>query len=528
MFFAVLTALLASGNVRASLQRPSATAAPPADAATATAAPLHLQLPASVVAVPAASDDLPSTSDERLGDPPADFADLTPLNAADPPRELTYDSLIHKRGPRPAAVAAWDLGDHLNVRGFGAQTKAGTGYQRLVGSDAVDYALNGVVVENHLSLDDSDQLDIVAGWLSGRADVPGSTPRHGTAWSVATDAALLSRRLTLHAEYAGSQFEWTDAGRLEPRADQAYRVKLEYNAAPTSSMNWRLGSEYSAVGAWFASLANPSLAGDRSSLRSYGRLKTTQWQFDLALERRRNNLADDPSRAIVFSDRLQLSTGWSPDTQPPFALLGRPTVRLAAELGRHRELAAAGTATGGTESRPSANLALQGEFSHDGWLWGWRAKGGRSPLAVDAAVNRGSRVMGFDLYGDFTRGASPLAVKPTLSWQNREDLQTGTRAGKWRAALSSATIALHHDLHAKFDLAYQRQVRSDGTEVDDSAGVGANLVWTLLKPGTNRRGLALALSGKLRDGDPANSGSAVDGDYALMMSLSTENPLGTW
>ncbi len=445
------------------------------------------------------------------------------------PQKLAYNSLIHKDLDRPGAVAEWDLGEQIQIRGFGVSSQADSGYKRLVGTDDARYQLNGVLVEQQLPSYGDNQFSMVSGWVSGTARSKGSEQHGGSAWSVAGNASMLSNQLRLHAEYAGSEFEWdrSAADTKEVDAGQAYAMSMEYHAAEDAPHKWHVGTQYSEVTPWFGSLGNPTLSTDRINLRTYGGITVDEWQFDAAVDRRRNNLEEDPSRPVIITDKLQLATIWSPTEAPFFDVLGKPSYKVASEFGKSHYVATSDNSAAQDPLQRSIDLSLQSEFAHDEWLWGMRAKGGRAPGKIDAATSAGIRTMGFDVYGDISAGL-PLSVKPALSWQRKRDAATGTTADKWRAGISSSAITLRHDLQANFDVAYQSRSRSDDVDNDSVADVGANLVWTLQQPSSTRRGLALAFSGNVLHGNPAVRGSEDEPGYSFMVSLSTDNPLGSW
>lgn len=475
-------------------------------------------------------------ADDELGDndrenSPEQF--LATLRAGDMqasvgPQKLAYNSLIHKDLDRRGAVAEWDLGEKIQIRGFGVSSQADSGYKRLVGTDNARYQLNGVLVEQQLPSYGDNQFSMVSGWVTGTARSNGSERHGGSAWSVAGNASMLSSQLRLHAEYAGSEFEWqksddndnTDAG-------EAYALSMEYHAAESSPHKWHVGTEYSEVAPWFGSLGNPTLSTDRINLKTYGGVTFGEWQFDVAVDRRRNNLEEDPSRPVIVTDRLQMATIWSPSEPPFLEVLGNPSYKVATEFGKSRHIATSDSTTTKEPLQRSIDLSLQSEFAHDAWLWGMRAKGGRAPGKIDAATSEGIRTLGFDVYGDIAAGL-PMSIKPAVSWLRKRDASTGTTADKWRAGITSSPISLRHDLHANFDIAYQSRARSDDVDNDSITDVGANLVWTLQSPSSTRRGLALAFSGSVLHGNPAVSSTEEEPGYSFMVSLSTDNPLGGW
>ena len=452
------------------------------------------------------------------------------LQASVGPQKLAYESLIHRDRDRRGAVAAWDLGGRIQIRGFGVQSKAESGYRRLVGSDRAHYQLNGVILEHELTAKEGKAIDVAVGWISGNARTTGTNASGGSAWSVAGSAAVLSRRLRLQAEYAGSQFEWDSRSHTGggPRTDtgDAYRVGVEYRAPKAAPLDWHVGTEISEVAPWFGSLGNPVLDTDRTRLRAYGGASFGGWQLDLALDRRRDNLEGDPSRPVVVSDRLKLATLWSPAQLTAIDSIGRPSYKLAAELGRSCHLATGGVAVARRPLQRSVDLSLQSEFSHADWLWGMRARGVFAPGAIDALDSAGIRSLAFDLYGDFA-GGSAWPVKPTLSWQRRRDAVTGTTADLWRAGAATSTIEIRDDLQANLDVSVEQHDRLGGMASDRAADVDAKLVWTLQRPSSNRDGLALAISGSLASGG-RDAGNGDEAAYELMVLLSTDNPLGSW
>ena len=168
---------------------------------------------------------------------------------------------------------------------------------------------------------------------------------------------------------------------------------------------------------------------------------------------------------------------------------------------------------------------LEGELDATGWQLGLRVKGNVGNGPADASAG-GATGLGVDLYGDLSAGL-PIPIKPSLSWQRRHTADDRAASDVWRATAELASVELRPDLAADFELALQHRGPSDGQSSAFSAGFGLGLVWTLQRSAANRRGLSLTGSGKLSSSAEHSDGTD-DAAEGLMISLSSEDPLGGW
>ena len=434
-------------------------------------------------------------------------------------QKLSYNSLIHSDLDRLGAIAEWDIDRDLQLRGFGSGAHKLKGFGRLLGSDEADYRVNGFIVEQNLHLPGADEAKLLGGWVSGSASADNAHQRNGRAWSLASNAALAAGRMRLHLEYAGSELDGLRAhGERDSDSitGEAYRSRVEFVAPAVAAFPWRAGSEYSRVSAQFGSLANPTLATDKASVKTFAAVALGEVKLDLSWDRGQSNLLRDPTRPVSQSDYTKLVASWSSDTLVGLSLLGRPSYRIATDVGNKRQLA---TSASEARSEPRSLLSLQTEFAQPTWLWGVKAKGGRVAGAIDAPVPAGLHSLAFDLYGDM-HGFEHLPVKPVISWQRKRDLATGTTSRRWRAGLAAPSFALRHDLLADFDLGLQRRVRSDGVEEDLAAKFSGKLRWMVERPTPSRSGLALELSGRFV-ASHTDTGANGD-DFLFMVSLSSQ------
>ncbi len=426
-------------------------------------------------------------------------------------QKLAYESFIHKDRERSGTAANWSLGDATRVLGFGMRSSAQT-------------RLNGVVMEHRWSMPGDDQIGLAGGWISASA-LAADGARAGSAWSVAGDASLLARRLRLRLEHAASRSD-QDTARDAPNASgMANKVAMELHARDQAAVGWHLGVEQSRVTPVFVSLANPGLATDRLSLRTYGDLHAGAWRFQWSVERWRNNLEQDKHIATVQSGKTQLAASWAPANLFGIGFFGRPTYKLAADFGSVREVAAPAILDHTSPDNRSVDLTMQTEFVRGDWLWGVRAKRGELHRIADTGAP--SRSIALDLYGDFT-AMRRFPIKPTLSWQRKHKQTTGVVSEKWLAKVTSTTIELHEDLRAHVNMGLARWIQSGLAENADAVLFGGSMVWTLQRPHTDRTGLTLSLSGSYRDGDALPAPAAGEDDFRLMLSLSTTNPLDDW
>ena len=441
-------------------------------------------------------------------------------------QKLLYSSLIHRDRARLGAVAEWRLGELTQIRGFGMQSRAEGGVRRTTGKDDAGYRLTGLVVQKSLDVGGDQQMGLAAAWISGHAQVDGDGWHEGDAWSIAGEASGLSERLRVQVEYAGSRSDRDDAAKRPATDANAFKVGAEVRAPVDAAAAWYLGTGITEVAGGFASPGNPTLAANRRELRAYAGAELGAWELDLSFDRRHDNLARDPSMPAVVHDSWKLSTLRSPSpvAEKAYGSVEALSYRFAAEYSRRRPGPAGWAADGEAETRSSDDLTLEGELDATGWQLGLRVKGsvGRGP--VDATAG-GATVLGVDFYGDLS-GSLPIPIKPSLSWKRRHADDEEAASDIWRATANIPSVVLRPDLAADFDLALQHRGSSDGQPSAFSAGIGLDLVWTLQRPAANRRGLSLTVSGKLSSA--ADSDGTEDPQYGLMISLSSEDPLGGW
>jgi hypothetical protein len=303
------------------------------------------------------------------------------------------------------------------------------------------------------------------------------------------------------------------------------RLGAEVRAPADSPAAWHIGTSFREVAGGFASPGNPKLAPNRRELRAYAGADLGAWEFDLSFDRRRDNLVRDTSQPTVVNDAWTLSTLRSSPTLAAAGSSKAPSYRFTAKYSRRRSASGEADADGQAAAGTSDDLMLEGELDAADWQLGLRVRGGveDGPVGTDPGD---APILGFELYGDLP-DSLPVPIKPALSWERRHATHDGSASDVWRAAAKVPSVVLRHDLAADFDLALQHRGETDGQSSAFSAGIGLDLVWTLQRPAANRQGVTLSFSGKV-------SSSATDGDgtedagYGLMISLTSQNPLGGW
>lgn len=275
----------------------------------------------------------------------------------------------------------------------------------------------------------------------------------------------------------------------------------------------------------FFSLANPSLANDRSTLRTHGNLRVDTWRFDWSLERWRNNLEQDKHAASLRNHRALIAATWAPTETFGVGFLGNPTYKLAADYRHVRERAAPAVPNHTAQDRRTLGLKFQSQFARNGWLWGVKAEGGRTFRVADP--NAAGHSFALDLYGDFP-ALGRVSAKPVLSWRRNYKPTSGVANETWLAKLASPNVELRKGLRA--DLAIEHKLRLHSGHAGDTSAtrLGGRMVWTLRRPKTDRNGLALTLAGSYNDGTALPKSIAAMDGYGLMLSLSSTHPFEAW
>ena len=440
-------------------------------------------------------------------------------------QRLAYQSLVHHDRDRPGVVAEWQPGLSTALRGFVFHPDITAGSAGLSESPDLEPPLFGVVAEHARPLRRGDTLTLTGGWVAGSeavdANADRAAPSSTLAWSLGADASLSEGRLRLAFEQAGSSRE-AGAGAGTGKQAEAHRIRAEWQADRSRQLRWHAGAEYRWVGPEFDSVANDNIRADRERLRSEGGVDLEDWRFRLSAQRERDNLAHDPLRRTEAVDRYQLTTTWSPSDFGADWRLGRPQFTLAAEVGQNQRWL---PAEAQPDVSPYHRLRLESEFRTPAGRWGLKAARGLTPGAIDSSQRTGVDVAQFEVYRD-QRSFQPFPVRTQLEWQQREDRMTGTLQDRWQARLGSRPIAMHERLGADFDLRYRHQAQSNTRAAQSDLNLGGRLVWTVDRPTSARRGLALILNADYRD-RPSSSSGGEDG-YRLLLTLSSHHPFADW
>jgi hypothetical protein len=441
---------------------------------------------------------------------------------------FSYDSLINGNGERRAEVVSWGSGTQTLLKGFQVVPARKDHPVGQSDRDQRDDRLQGMLVEQQWALRDRAELQLTGGWLAGEATTGkpagDAAGRSGSAWSLGGRAALLERRLRLSFEYAGSRPQAPGTGARPDRAGVAYRADAELVSPPQAGTAWRLGAQFRWVGPRFSSIANPTLTRDRLRLSTFAGIQRDDWRIDLRVDRDRSNLRGDPTVPTRQGERAEIATSWVLGVPGIEQLLGRPRITLAADT-EYSQVFPASAPTASPELRQGRRIRLESAFDAGAWRWGLKATGATS--AAPGAEGDGTRTARLRLYGDPAAGAA-LPLKPALTWQRRHDAATDAVDRDWGAELHSGAIALRTGVRANLAVGYLQRRHADDGDRQDALELGGSLVWTLQRPAAGRSGLALAVTGSARGGDATLSGGDAPGDYRLMLSLSSSNPLAGW
>lgn len=420
-------------------------------------------------------------------------------------QKLLYRSLIHKDQKHDGTAANWTPGEATRLLGFSVHTPS-------------QAKLHGVVVEHQWPSLEQDQLRLSGGWLSAASRATDVKHTDGSAWSLAGDASLLARRLSLRLELADSHSEESTADLGGQDEGPTYRWQSELRSSEQADLAWLLGVEQTRVAGSFFRLANPSLATDRLTLRSYGNLTSDAWRFDWSIERWRNNLVKDEQIPTKQTQKTRFATTWAPEDVFGLGLLGKPSYKFSADHRRVRELATPTVADRDLSVSHAFDLNLRTEFAHDRWLWGFNTEHGRSRDLADAAT----RSLALDLYGDFT-ALGQLSAKPSLAWRRNYGPTSNVSDEKWSAKLTSSSVALRNDLKADFTMEHMRWRPPDDARKTNETSLGGHIVWTLRRPKVDRSGLSLTLTGSYNGGNAFLRPTSDLDNYGLMLSLSSEH-----
>lgn len=449
--------------------------------------------------------------------------------------DLQYHSLIHQQREQRTAIAAWGLDSATQVKGFFAEPKRSEDSEAYDHSVKEYYHVQGVVAQHDLKLANSDRISVIGGWVSGNArtgsiDVTNSR-RVGSAWSLATNASLLSDQVGVTLEYAGS-----DSGTLSRSAEtaslqssaargQAYKAGVEFHTATATFDRLVVGTQYSWIDPQFTSISNPGVVADRETLRTYAGVGLGSLGFDIAVRQERNNLADARDTTTSFKQRAEVATTWKPRDLPLPAWFANPSFKLTANVGEQRYETVADALDTDVDIAQTANLKFESAFQADQVQWGLNAMTGEAPGALDASVAKGIATTQVDLYGDFSvvRG---FPAKPVFSWQRLEDRATGSIDEKWRAELRSDSFELRDRLSAELGIGMVQRARTDTDEHDSAFRFGGNLTWTLRPASSVRSGVNVSLSGTYLGGRSEWIAADGEDDFRVMLSLSTTSPLG--
>ncbi len=495
---------------------------------------------------------------------------------------LAYNNLLvsglARRGA--SASAAWS-GGRTAAGAFALRSSAMAGFYGGLGVSNVSDRLVGAILQTSPFTDNPQALILTVGFVSGSSPTntmaavpplglagslmptplgvfgstspPGATvtpgmPRQlalqagsGNAWMAGFATQALGGKLQLHAQYAGSSFEFPAAlGASNVRAhDHASDLEADFNT-PLPDL-WTLGAQLGdqRVGTYFRSLANPALAPDQWMLTGVATVSGHSLTMGVNASQTEDNTDDNPAIATVQTRPWGLSASYGPMLPPSVTRwLGTPSLNTSWQSARTSTIALPFGAQSDANRITNGSATLN--FIHPHWSW-------------QAGVTNGSFT---DLTGlqDNTHNQGPtlglnvnvgtsLTLGLNAQYLDTHDLKTGShqRDRNYAFTASDASFGGRVTTQLSFSINHNVQQQISGLlpSLIPAANstvlktVASQLQWIVLPATASRGGLNLGLSLAWNDSTGFNAaaltqhgyGALTSRGYQVLLTVSSSWPL---
>lgn len=338
---------------------------------------------------------------------------------------------------------------------------------------------------------------------------------HNKAWSLAINSRWLSKRLTLHGEYAQSQKNQGAWDSLpEQHSGQAYTLLANYadqtRIFGSQPLTWGLTVDWQRAGRDFWSPTAGDVPRDRAITQAAASIHWRAFDARLSAARATDNVADDPGVPTLCMNTLTADlhyTARQPIWSSAFGrLFANPIYALSLKHERSGLEQAPQTGTVDIPDRYRDTASLTARFTPGPWWWEvsythsmLRVLGQEETTYMDS--NRTQLNLHLSL-------SDWLDLTPALQWSLTEGEGSADEIQTITGTLSSSASLIPDRLAAKLNFRAHRRYSSEDEAGNEAVAVESSLDWTLQSSHGNRPNVTISLRGSYLYADnTANSGS---------------------
>lgn len=434
---------------------------------------------------------------------------------------------------RGASVRIGDVNNRVQAGGFAFRPESVTGARDFTGLNDNDTRLEGVTATIRPFSKDSEALRVTGIYYSGQGDDGGTgtsssqSGSDGSGWGVIAEKSFGQERVKLRAEFAQSEFDESPAAATQDHASDALSLAMEVNPFRESlvyagkPMYVTVGARYERIDTFFESLANPGLAADRNAVSAYSNMYWGGLSANLQLLHELSNVDDRKDRATDRLRTASLGLSYNFDQQTgDLSWLGSPYMNFNANVGAvDRMDTPDGLLILGTNNY-SDSYTFGGGSSYESWYW----SASHTLSQFEDFENNSA-----DTVNNFTSLYAGWNVHDRLSFNG------GVQFGAFRDednATSNYDTIVNFGANAvlmpdklEWDLNYNLNLSSGSGDTPDRHIVNSEAEYTLLPPGRNRPGVALAIRGQMEDSNGNANSNNDRTQYQIFSVLRVKAPV---
>ncbi len=391
---------------------------------------------------------------------------------------------------------------------FAFKPESVTGIEDFTGLGESDNRLEGATVSLKPFSADAGSMEITTLYYDGEGNDAGTGlsgtngVAKGSGWGMVVSQGLMDGRLALRGEYAQSDYD-IDGGALSAPEDTSGAYSIAMEARPFSNLSFDdkpadlvTGVRYERLDTFFNSLANPGMAADRNAITAYSNMYWDKLSAGLQLVSESNNVDDLATAPRDRMQQLQMNASYSFDPQEgDMAWLGTPYLMMSGFVSDMNRIHTPLSYTGPDTDNVSRSLMLGGGSSYSDWYWSLTHTLAQFEDKANVASDTMSNITG--LFGGYT-------VSENL------EVHGGVQGGSFHDRANSPDTSFDTTLNfgasgniipnvLRASADYNLNLSSGSTGSPDRQMATSEVEWTLIKPETNKPGVALALRGSIED-----------------------------
>jgi hypothetical protein len=445
---------------------------------------------------------------------------------------IDYDSMIYSEFARRGLSGRVALNDLTSVSGFAVRSEPQAGANDITGLSQEDHRVAGLVYEHKWGLDDGRGLSMTAAMASGKGNdlqdaiQAGNEPLHsGQVWSLAGDASWNHERLRLHAELAGSVYNWNnqvqgdvDKGR---ESDKAHAMSIDWLPEPVGDGSaWTFGFDHRVVGTFFRSVSYLGLASDLAMNRWRASWRSGPWLASGNYLMQHSNANDLPDLPSIGMKQVDGFFSWAPVLEGERPWYGQPSLSLNLSQVRQHQRSTPANFIGTKADSRQWQTGLNAMFDHGSWSTSFGVGRGAYTDVSLPSFSSTSRTLNWSAYA---RLGEHWTLGPQVEWSRLVTLLEDQRQIERTASLFTDFAFIPDRFMGNLNMGVNLSRRSFDSQRESNRFAVGELIWRLKKARLNRPGWDMRLSYSLQDFedvlDPTRSGRGNQVFLGVTMTL---------